>query len=187
MNGALVFAVLATVVLLGILAVMTHTRLNSTIHARDTTSLLVAKRAVSALRRPQNVLVVTVCPQGTKPAQIKRAPIPTNVMYTSDRELASAARPLGWQVVVTPYPIEQRHVLRYAQAPFKLFEVGLRFSGAIVLFAPHAEVDVKALLQAAVKQPDKVTRLAKSAQVVWFETPEQRRNALSDHPEVALV
>ena len=182
MNGALVFATLAVVILLGVLAAVLHIRHGPT--AAEPRSMV--RHATSTLRRPQNIVAVTICPQGTQPSDLKSAPTSANIMYTSDRKLASTAKQLGWQVVVTPYPIDHRHVAMYSQAPFKLFEVGLRFSGAIVMKVPHATVDVAHLMKSAAAEPDKITR-GKNVQVVWFETLEQRRNALSDTPAVVTV
>jgi hypothetical protein len=185
MNGALVFATLAVVVLLGIFASVLHIRRFPVASGR-TNGVLRKTHATSTLRRPKNVVAVTICPQGTQLKDLKRAPTSANIMYTSDSQLAGSAKQLGWQVVVTPYPIDHRHVAKYSNAPFKLFEVGLRFSGAIVMKVPHAQLSVEELMKSAAAHPEKITRVGDNVQVVWFETLEQRRNALSDSPEVVV-
>jgi len=185
MNGALVFATLAVIILLGVFAAVLHVRRFPMVQAER--GALRKTHATGMLRRPQNIVAVSICPQGTRSNDLKSAPTTANIMYTSDSQLAGSAKQLGWQVVVTPYPIDHRHVAKYTQAPFKLFEVGLRFSGAVVVKVPHAKVNIADVMKSAAAQPDKITQVGQDVRVVWFETLEQRRNALSENPAVVVV
>tara|TARA_X000000950_G_scaffold287925_2_gene402383 strand:- start:1755 stop:2213 length:459 start_codon:yes stop_codon:yes gene_type:complete len=81
-----------------------------------------------------------------------------SLLVAHDETVLSKARNAGWTVAKRLFPLNQTHVRRYEFTPFELFEVGLKFDGAVVAHIPHRPIDSKRLLETIQTQPDEITR-----------------------------